>query len=289
MIQDIFPHKLHNEFEKDAKPSENDTVFCFNGGKLLVKVDEEVHFPKVSDFKEGTEFTFLFRLDEKPYFLLNDSNNQKVCGEESENDIFDELKSEGFEFMEVRTLRYKKIAEKEEMFAVMTGKHLADWYRDMRFCGRCGKKMEHAKTERAMKCSCGNRAYPRIMPAVIVGVTNGDKILLTKYRTGSGYNALIAGFTEIGETVEETVKREVMEEAGIKVKNLRYYKSQPWGIANDILMGFYCDVDGDDNIHMDQNELKYAQWVERDAIELQPDDFSLTNEMMTRFKEGAAI
>ena len=97
---------------------------------------------------------------------------------------------------------------------------------------------------------------------------------------------MIAGFTEIGETLEETVRREVMEEAGIRVKNIRYYKSQPWGIANDILTGFYCEVDGDDTIHMDRTELKYAEWVERSEIELQPDDSSLTNEMMKMFKEG---
>ena len=77
-----------------------------------------------------------------------------------------------------------------------------------------------------------------------------------------------------------------MEEAGIRVKNIRYYKSQPWGIADDILTGFYCDVDGDDTIVMDEGELKYADWVERSEIELQPDDSSLTNEMMKMFKEG---
>ena len=126
----------------------------------------------------------------------------------------------------------------------------------------------------------------RIGTAVIVGVINGDKLLLTKYRTGFKYNALIAGFTEIGETVEETVKREVMEEAGIKVNNIRYYKSQPWGSANDILLGFFCDVKGNDEISMDTNELKYADWVQRDEIILQPGEFSLTNEMMKLFKEN---
>ena len=100
------------------------------------------------------------------------------------------------------------------------------------------------------------------------------------------YYALIAGFTEIGETLEETVAREVMEEAGIKVKNIKYYKSQPWGMAQDILMGFYCEVDGDDTIHMDKNELRYAEWVNREDVELQPNNLSLTNEMMQVFKEG---
>ena len=77
-----------------------------------------------------------------------------------------------------------------------------------------------------------------------------------------------------------------MEETGLKVKNIRYYKSQPWGIAQDLLMGFYCDVDGDDAITMDTGELKYACWVSREDIVLQPRNYSLTNEMMKRFKEG---
>ncbi len=173
------------------------------------------------------------------------------------------------------------------IFAALTGKHLADWYRDTRFCGRGGAKMAHSQRERAQKCpECGYTAYPRIMPAVIVGVKNGDSLLLTKYRTGFGHNALIAGFTEIGETAEETVAREVMEEAGVRVKNIRYYKTQPWGIANDLLLGYYCELDGDPTIHMDEGELKYAEWVRREDIILQPDNFSLTNEMMTRFKDG---
>ena len=113
---------------------------------------------------------------------------------------------------------------------------------------RCGSghKTVHSSTERALKCpSCGHLIYPRIVPAVIVGVKNDDKILLTKYRKGFTPFALIAGFTEIGETLEETVAREVMEEAGIRVKNIQYYKSQPWGVVDDLLAGFYCSYPGD--------------------------------------------
>ena len=73
---------------------------------------------------------------------------------------------------------------------------------------------------------------------------------------------------------------------GLKVKNIRYYKSQPWGIAADILTGFFCDVDGDDTIRIDENELKFAEWVTRDQIEPQTLDYSLTGEMMMLFKEG---
>lgn len=124
------------------------------------------------------------------------------------------------------------------------------------------------------------------MPAVIVGVIRDEQLLLTRYRTGFAYNALIAGFTEIGETLEETAAREVLEETRLQIKNIRYYKSQPWGIANDILAGFFCEVDGDSTIRMDTDELKYAEWVNRKEIALQPDDASLTNEMMQQFRDG---
>jgi NAD+ diphosphatase len=122
---------------------------------------------------------------------------------------------------------------------------------------------------------------------VIVGVTNGDEIVMTKYAgRGMHFYALIAGFTEIGEAFEDTVRREVMEEVGLKVKNIRYYKSQPWGVVDDILAGYYCDVDGDTQIRMDRTELKEAVWVKREDVILQPDDFSLTNEMMMMFRDG---
>lgn len=81
-------------------------------------------------------------------------------------------------------------------------------------------------------------------------------------------------------------KEKYLEETGLRVKNIRYYKSQPWGIVDDILAGFYCDVDGDTDIHMDESELKLAEWKTREELELQPDDFSLTNEMMLMFKNG---
>ena len=122
---------------------------------------------------------------------------------------------------------------------------------------------------------------------MIVGVTNGDSLLITRYADRPlSVDALVAGFTEIGETFEETVAREVMEEAGLHVKNIRYYKSQPWGMASDILAGFFCDVDGDAHVHLDRHELKSAVWVPRAQIKGQPDNLSLTNEMMLLFRDG---
>lgn len=129
--------------------------------------------------------------------------------------------------------------------------------------------------------------YPRINPVIIVGVTWGDKIIMTKYN-GRSYKdyALIAGFTEFGETIEQTVEREVLEEVGLKVKNIRFYKSQPWGFSGSLLMGFFADVDGDKHISLEEEELSYGGWFKRDEIDLPPDDVSLTREMILAFANG---
>ncbi|MCI5856243.1 MAG: NAD(+) diphosphatase [Agathobacter sp.] len=303
MIQDIFPHVMHNEYHTEAAPKPDDIVFCFEGSKLWVKAQPEISFLRMKELEalvselpefadELPELTYLFTIDEQGFYMTKElrcdvpSTDNAACAQSLNEE---ESIQPSISCIEIRELREKNQISQEMAFAAYTAKHLADWYRDNHFCGRCGGKMEHSKSERAMVCPrCGYTSYPRIMPAVIVGVIKGDELLITKYRVGYRHNALIAGFTEIGETLEETVAREVMEETGIRVTNIRYYKSQPWGIANDILVGYFCEAEGDTNIHMDEKELKYAQWTRREDIVLQPDSYSLTNEMMKRFKDGEA-
>ena len=120
---------------------------------------------------------------------------------------------------------------------------------------------------------------------MVTGVIDGDKILMTKY-AGRDYKkyALVAGFAEIGETIEDTVRREVMEEVGLKVMNIRYYKSQPWSFTDTLLFGFFCEVDGKDKITMDTEELAFAEWLTREEIPTKYDGISLTNEMIMKFK-----
>ncbi len=269
MIQDIEPSRLYNEF-RNVKPDEKDYVLVFDEeGNMLASVkDGALGFTGSSDIRDE-DAVYLFSVDDKRYFLSLKSPAPAI---------------EGFEPFSIR--RFRDECAGKELFAAFTAYHLWKWYTDNRFCGKCARQLLPDDKERALKCTkCGTIIYPRINPAVIVGVINGDRILITRYRSGYAHNALIAGFTEIGETLEQTVEREVMEEAGIRVKNIRYYKSQPWGMALDILVGFFCEVDGDDTIRMDDNELKFAQWVAREDIELQPNNLSLTNEMMRMFKE----
>lgn len=270
MIQDISPSKLNNEY-KHLMPHPDDNVLIFDEkGHLFAKTDgSDLDFTHLDDAGDA-DTVYLFSVDADRYFLSLKPASGQLCG---------------FEPLSIRQLRDGCAGPK--LFAAFTAYHLWKWYSDNRYCGTCGGALLPDESERALRCgNCGRVIYPRINPAVIVGVINGDSILITKYRQGYAHNALIAGFTEIGETLEQTVEREVMEEAGIKVKNIRYYKSQPWGMAMDILTGFFCEVDGNDTIRMDDGELKYAQWVKREDIELQPNNLSLTNEMMRLFKEG---
>ena len=150
--------------------------------------------------------------------------------------------------------------------------------------------MVPAHSERALRCpSCHNRIYPTIMPSIIVGVIHNDSILVTRYahRTYKGH-ALIAGFCEIGETPEDTIRREVMEEVGLHVKNIRYYKSQPWGFDLNLLLGFFCELDGNPTITLEQEELAKARFISQDELNDKPDDLSLTNDMMMFFKAHGA-
>ncbi|MCR5060990.1 MAG: NAD(+) diphosphatase [Saccharofermentans sp.] len=274
MIQDIAPHKLHNEYHPEKHAAPGDQVFVFDGNNVLVNIDDgQLVLPMVSMLGAG-EYTYLFSIDDTEYYRAAPPVVKAP---------------EGFSFMKMYDVRHSGTGPKERLFAMYTAYHLDKWYKDSTYCGRCGNATGTSRTERAMVCPvCGNVIYPRINPAVIVGIRNGEKILVTKYarRDNVPFYALVAGFTEIGETLEQTVEREVYEEVGLKVKNIRYYKSQPWGTAADMLVGFFCEVDGDDTIRMDKDELKVAKWATREEVELQPDDFSLTNEMMSVFKNS---
>lgn len=268
MIQDIYPSRLDNSFMSFTLSSRDYLLFFDNKGRVLSKIENGcLEFTKGSG---AFDAVYLFSVDDMCYFLSIGDNTHF---------------EDGYEFRGLRELRDKCAGK--ELFAAFTAFHLWKWYSDNKFCGKCGSRLTYDTNERALYCcNCNSKIYPRINPAVIVGVTKGDCILITRYRQGYAHNALVAGFTEIGETLEQTVEREVMEETGIKVKNIRYYKSQPWGMAQDILIGFFCDADDDGEIHMDKNELKYAEWVKREDIVLQPNNISLTNEMMMMFRDN---
>ncbi|MCQ2420313.1 MAG: NUDIX domain-containing protein, partial [Clostridia bacterium] len=149
-------------------------------------------------------------------------------------------------------------------------------------------RMEKSKIERAMVCpECGNTVYPKICPAVIAAVYDGDRMVLTRYKNRPFKKyALVAGFAEIGESIEDTVRREVLEETGLHVGKLKFYKSQPWVFTDTLLMGFYCELDGSDRITVQEDELAEAAWFDRTELPEDHSHISLTGEMIEMFRRA---
>lgn len=270
MFQDIAPHIYHNEFSQ--KPAEDrDHIFVFSKEGLLCRIEQNsVVLPTLGQL--GLAFArshHLFSIDEISYYLYEGEAPKFV---------------EGWRYENTRALR--DCEPDEHLFALGAAESLWRWYGINRFCGRCGGRMEHGTKERSQVCpNCGNTVYPKICPAVIVAVCDGDRILLTRY-AGRAFtrHALIAGFNEIGESIEDTVRREVMEEVGLKVKNLRFYKSQPWVFTDTLLMGFYADLDGSDQVTVQEDELSEALWFRREEIPRDYSAISLTGEMIETFR-----
>ncbi len=280
MIQDLGEHCFNNSYRPGVCPADDSPILFYRGREIFIKTEGDERFPVFGQLKQSASFrdrkpTLLFSIDGKDYFLYRDLPDE---------DLPDESNFPGFSWERIEVLRRP---DDVSAFAGVTGMQLYSWYKSRRFCPACGSKMQHDERERMMYCpACGQKEYPKICPAVIVAVTDNDRLLLTKYADGPTKNyALVAGFAEIGETIEDTARREVMEETGLKIKNLQYYKSQPWSFTDTLLMGFFAEVDGSRKITLQRSELSVGKWCTRDEI---PEDngVSLTSEMMGVFKRG---
>ena len=277
MLQDLSHGKLEIEY-RTPNAAPDSLALCFREGSILLRrnADDTLALPTVGQVETWTgdqAFRYLFRLQGVDCFLWTGTSL--------------ESQDEAYAYEPARAIR--QLTSKDLCFGILTGWHLYNWYRNNRFCGHCATPTQHDEKERMLRCpACGNMIFPKISPAVIIAVTDGDRLLLSKY-AGRSYTryALLAGYTEIGETLEQTVQREVMEEVGLKVTNIRYYKSQPWGVDGNVLMGFYCDLEGDDTIHIDENELSMAAFYPRNDLPAHDDGISLTREMIRVFEEGA--
>jgi len=272
MIQDIKPNFYDVVYKPDAQVDDNSLIIFRSGNQMLVGEDGAfISFPKYGDVKDKiSSLRYLFSINTTKFFYADKEKDFSLPG-----------------FTYKGKPAFRTMNPKEHAYAGITAFQFTDWYSANQFCGRCGKPMRHDEKERMMRCDdCGNMVFPKICPAVIVAVRDGDKLLMTKYAgrgNAPGY-ALVAGFAEVGETIEETVAREVFEETGIRVNNLEFYKSQPWPFSDTLLMGFFADVDGSREITVDENELSVACWVQREDIPAVYQDLSLTNEMTCVFK-----
>jgi NAD+ diphosphatase len=171
----------------------------------------------------------------------------------------------GMAFHDLRAL-YGRI---EDHLHEMAGRavQIVEWDRSHRFCGVCGKPTERSGSERSRSCpDCRIPQFPRLSPAMIVAVERNDEILLARSpHFPAGIYSVLAGFVEPGESVEEAVAREVMEEAGIRVSNVRYFGSQPWPFPHSLMLGFKADYESGD-VHIGEPEIEDARWFRADAM-----------------------
>lgn len=275
MIQDIFPHRFNNQFLAHQDFKASDYIFCYEGNAILLKkVAEGYAFPKKQDFPEisdATEKAYLFSIDGISCFLIF---------EKPEN-----IKS-GIEFVDIGFFR--TAAQQEVAWLSIAGFQIRNWYSQNQYCGKCGSTNQLHQEERAIVCpNCKQIIYPKISPAIIVAIVSGDKLLLARNSMFPGsWFSLVAGYVDVGESLEDTVRREVKEEVGIDVKSIRYYKSQPWPPSSSMMIGFVAEADESQPVVIDNKEIVEAAWFQRGKMPDHSLNISIAGEMIEEFEKG---
>ena len=252
--------------------------FAFLGNQLLVHLEpESVRVPFLSDFSElgvpqnGTNY--LGELGGRSCFAVDLPEGTAA--------------PQGMAFEGLRKI-YGRMDE-ELFWLVARAVQIVDWDRTHQFCGRCGVPLKPRETERAKECpKCGLLHFPRLAPAVIVLVERGDQLLMARSRHfAPGVYSVLAGFVEPGETLEEAVEREVFEEVGIRIKDVRYFGSQPWPFPHSLMIGFTAQYAGGE-IRINDGELEDAGWFTVDRLPGQPGKISIARKLIEWFvaKQG---
>lgn len=276
-------HKMNNEngfFVPKIEPDmdkKNDSlwfVYCKNEVLIYNKQDKS----KIPTYAEIIKLGI--SLESSIY--IGELNNVDCYGGELNIDEHSRLANGDYKFITLRALF--ETMESEIFFAAGRAYQMMQWNNNTCFCGRCGSKNEQKKDERAKKCpSCGLVSYPRISPAIIVAVVKGDKLLLAHNANfPAGRFSVIAGFVEVGETFEQCVMREVNEEVGIRVKNIKYFGSQPWPFPDSLMVGFTAEYDSGE-IQVDNKEIAEANWFKADELPNTPSNNSIARKLIDWF------
>jgi NAD+ diphosphatase len=227
---------------------DNPRTFVFRGSELLLRADE-LALPDPAVVKT-------LDVESRNVFPVGLFRKEYCCTAWVASDA---KAPAGFAFKGLRSL-FGRLDE-ETLAVAGRAFQIADWARNHQFCGACGKPMSAIEGERAMKCECGHVAYPRIAPAMMVLVKKGRAILLARNAAvpAGGRMSALAGFLEAGESAEDAVHREVHEEVGLFVKDLRYFASQSWPFPGSLMIAFTAEYAGGE-IRVDPAEIAEARW-----------------------------
>jgi len=214
------------------------------------------------------------------FLMVEEGDESSVVAVHLKQDISSTLGAE------IRSLRSLLFTQGDYAFTV-AGKasQVLDWYSSHRYCGSCGAATIHHESQRAVFCAnCNQQYFPRINPCAIVLVVRDDQLLLARSaRFKTGFFSCLAGFVEVGETPEETVQREVREEVGIEVGNIRYIKSQSWPFPSQLMLGYIADYKSGDIIP-EPEEIAEAGWYSIDQLPSVPSpDISVAGELIQLF------
>ena len=246
--------------------------FALSGDRMLVRRDKPIGVPQLGSLEElGLRVLFQYE--------VGTLDGQRCYAAEIEPD---EEAPAGMVFRDLRGL----LADVDERFFAVAGraKQIVEWHRTHRFCGRCGAETASGPTELAKQCPrCGMIFYPRLSPAVIVLVGRGDEVLLARSPGfPPGMYSVLAGFVEPGESIEETIDREVREEVGIEVRNIRYFGSQPWPFPNSLMIAFTAEH-ADGELRIEPTEIEEAAWYPADRLPTLPPKASIARAMIDEF------
>ena len=259
---------------RPSKESDEALWFVYHQDRLLIRTGNNgCHVPRLHDLNPFQPCLirkqFLGFLDEIPCYAAELSDNNTV--------------SDPFALKSLRTLFFGQL-EEEIVWIAGQANQLVDWNRSHQFCGKCGRQTEDGQDERAKICPrCHLVNYPRVSPAVIVAVIRNNQILLANnIRFKSGYYSVLAGFVEPGENLEQCVAREIKEEVGISVTNIRYFASQPWPFPNSLMVAFLAEFAGGE-ITTDNTEISEAAWFTADNLPSIPPRITIARQLIDWF------
>ena len=254
--------KLTSTFSINQKPKSDDLIVSINAKK-------EILFNK----KTKTFFHALPKKYERAYKIFEQNDVSIFLVEE-----IAEL-NENLEYYAKRHL-YPHLDE-DSLTLISRAFQIYDWIYKQKFCARTGNQLSDVNDDLSKFCSnCKRDYFPKMSPCILVAVTNNNRILLVKHNNEiRTLSTVIAGFVELGESLEECVKREVQEEVGLQVTNIKYLESQSWPFPNQLMMAFTAEAISDE-IEIDNNEILEANWFQKDDLPHIPPEPSLSNKLI---------